>query len=79
MQGAWQLPLFKCWPPDPTTLQFLTCVIVPLLPPSSIIILAGDTDAEQSDASLIRVVLSLMGMHKELLESGKGGLKVRSV
>lgn len=41
----------------------------------SIIILANDAHPQQSDAALIRVVLSLMVMHLELQSRG-GGLKV---
>lgn len=44
---------------------------------SAIIILADEQKPDQSDARLIHVVLSLMVMHKELQQEGKGGIKVR--
>ena len=55
----------------------------PLPPPSApaanrstIIILASNDNPQKSDARMMHIVLSLLGMHRVLVEQGKGGIKV---
>lgn len=42
----------------------------------AIIVVAGSDDADQSDARMLRVVLSLMGVHDKLKQDGHDGLRV---
>lgn len=44
----------------------------------AIVVLATAESPERSDARVLRIVLSLMGVHDRLKKAGRGGLQVHA-